>query len=275
MVMSIDMTTILGPWAALTTITAACVCQPTPTQWHWNITTFASLLSVSLGLLKLWILMTSLSWASHAKQCKWSLIIYKAWLSLYHSSSDCNTAGWDRGVQTCFRTGVSGSLWDVEGPLGLCWQLAAILHPALNISDQRGPCHFHLGAELCITDDDSCHFRRPYNPCSCPKKGSAFQESFLTDVSNLFIKPFSDREANISLDNPFQYLSVLTTTKYLGFSPLNSWLLFSFLLPWARRQFLFSLSLLNSCRTLSDSFSSAKILLTEVLMRPFFHDLQV
>ena len=105
--------------------------------------------------------------------------------------------------------------------MGLCWQLAAVLHPALNTSGQRGLCHLHLGAELCITDHNSCSFRRLYNPCSCPKKGSTFQESCLTDVSNLFIKCFSDREANISLDNPFQYFSVLPTAKYLGFSPLK------------------------------------------------------
>lgn len=59
-----------------------------------------------------------------------------------------------------------------------------------------------------------------YTPA--PKKGLTFQESFPTDVSNLFIKPLGGREANISLPNLFQYFSVFATPKYLGFSPLNS-----------------------------------------------------
>lgn len=57
MVLSIDMTTSLGLCTALTSIIAACVCQQRQRDGTETlvicIATFASLLSVSLGLLKL------------------------------------------------------------------------------------------------------------------------------------------------------------------------------------------------------------------------------
>lgn len=120
------------------------------------------------------------------------------------------------GCSSCFRNGVSESLWNVEGPWGPCWQPAAVLCPAWDRGDQRSP--------FCVTGVVNCHCRRTNNPGSCPKKkGKVFQEPFLT---NLLRKLFRAREANISLQNPFQYFAVSTTTKYLNFSLLNPWLLF-------------------------------------------------
>lgn len=114
------------------------------------------------------------------------------------------------GCSSCFRNGVSRSLWDVEGPWGPCWQPAAVLCPVLGRGGHRSP--FRVTAVV------SCHCRTN-NPGSCPKKG---KEPFLT---NLFRKLFRERETNISLHNPFRHFAVFTTIKYWGFSPLNPWLL--------------------------------------------------
>lgn len=79
-----------------------------------------------------------------------------------------------------------------------------------------------------------------------PQKRVSFSGMIPDNVSDLFIKPFSGREANVSLDNLFQHFPAFATTKYLGFSPLNLRLLFIFLLLWAKKQFLFSPSSLYS-----------------------------
>lgn len=113
------------------------------------------------------------------------------------------------GCPSCFRNGVSRSLWDVEGP---CWQPAAILSPALGRRAQRSP--------FCVPGVAIAGGQISQDPAL--KKEGILQESF---QSNLFRKLFSEREANISLHNPFQCFAVFTATNYLGFSPLNSRLL--------------------------------------------------
>lgn len=125
------------------------------------------------------------------------------------------------GCSSCFRNGGSRSLWDVEAPLGppgsqqhFCVQLWA---------ERIRGAHFVSQVLVVVIVEGQITQK-------CSKNGRAFQESF---QSNLLRKPFREREANISLHNHFQYFAVFATTKYLGFYPLNPWLLFIPHFPWA------------------------------------------
>lgn len=144
------------------------------------------------------------------------------------------------------------------GCAGSLGSLLAASSSSVSSFEQRGQ-----RSPFWVTGGVSCHCRTN-NPGSCPKKGRDFQEPFLT---KLFRKPFRERDANLSLHNPFQCLLCL---EWVWGFPLKSMAAVHPSLPMGRSRFSPVCPHWIQPGHIQSLFFHPKYLF--VPMRPFFHD---